>query len=168
MIKELFTDIPEYVRITIYSQTRRLLNYSFFDSSVDREDILQSLLMFYIEKFRNKDIPSESYVVTSIKNEATRLIKVKMREHLDLLISLDDIVETHEFIDNSANFHNKEFNVLISAISKQLDERERIVLKMILDGKTLDEISKNIHISKNTIYKIFNKIKKFCNFGERL
>ncbi len=168
MIKELFSDIPEYVRITIYTQTRRLLNYSFFDSSFDREDILQSLLVFYIEKFRNKDIPSESYVVTSIKNEATRLIKVKMREHLDLLISLDDIVETHEFIDNSANFHNKEFNVLISAISKQLDERERIVLKMILDGKTLDEISKNIHISKNTIYKIFNKIQKFCNFGERL
>lgn len=62
MIKELFTDIPEYVRITIYSQTRRLLNYSFFDSSVDREDILQSLLLlFYIEKFRNKDIPSEFY-----------------------------------------------------------------------------------------------------------
>lgn len=168
MIKELFSDIPEYVRITIYTQTRRLFNYSFFDSSFDREDILQSLLVFYIEKFRNKDIPSESYVVTSINNEATRLIKVKMREHLDLLISLDDIVETSEFIDYSSNFHKKEFNMLISAISKQLDEREHIVLKMILEGKTLDCISKNIHISKNTIYKIFNKIKKFCNFGERL
>lgn len=57
MHQGLFVGIPEYVRIIIYSQTRKLLATSLYQRDNDMEDIVQDLLLFYLEKFiRRKNL----------------------------------------------------------------------------------------------------------------
>lgn len=49
-MKHIFDGLPEYVRITILSQIRRLLSTSLFNYE-DREDLIQDLLLFYLKRF---------------------------------------------------------------------------------------------------------------------
>lgn len=46
----IFNGLPQYVRITILSQIRRLLSTPIF-SYEDREDLIQELLLFYLKRF---------------------------------------------------------------------------------------------------------------------
>lgn len=163
MSKKLFDGIPEYVRITIYAQTGRLLRNSHFIRDNDLEDIVQDLLLFYLERFHLRSIPSEAYVVVSLQNEAKRMLKTKMRERFGLSVCLEDITECPEALKVSNALAHSEINLLISSVAKHLSDRENQVLELILEGKTLDDIAKKYHISKNTIYKILDKLKKFVN-----
>lgn len=162
MSKKLFTGIPEYVRITIYSQARYLLSFSNFNRDNDLDDIIQNLLLFYLDKFYKKDIPSEAYVVTSLRNEAKRLRKTKMYEHFGLFCSLEDLTECPEALKITNSFDGVEIDLLTSVVGEHLSDRENLVLKMILDGYSIDQIARTIHIAKASIYKILEKIKKFC------
>lgn len=161
MSNKLFAGIPEYVRITIYFQTRYLLSSSNFKRENDLDDIIQDLLLFYLETFYKKDIPSEAYVVTSLQNEAKRLMKTKVRERFGPLFSLEDLTEYPDELKVTNNFDNAEINLLISTVAEHLSDKENLVIKMILEGKSIDEIARTIHIAKATIYKIFEKIKNF-------
>jgi len=161
MSNKLFAGIPEYVRITIYSQTRYLLSTSNFKRENDLDDIIQDLLLFYLENFYKKDAPSEAYVVASLQNEAKRLMKTKVRERFGLLFSLEDLTECPDELRVTHHFDRAEINLLISAVAEHLSDKENLVIKMILEGKSIDEIARTIHIAKATIYKIFEKIKNF-------
>ena len=161
MSNKLFAGIPEYVRITIYSQTRYLLSTSNFKRENDLDDIIQNLLLFYLENFYKKDAPSEAYVVASLQNEAKRLMKTKVRERFGLLFSLEDLTECPDELRVTHHFDRAEINLLISAVAEHLSDKENLVIKMILEGKSIDEIARTIHIAKATIYKIFEKIKNF-------
>ena len=46
---DIFSGLPRYVRLTVYTQTRRLLSTQYF-SYEDREDIMQDLL-YYLEQY---------------------------------------------------------------------------------------------------------------------
>lgn len=162
MNKKLFDGIPEYVRITIYAQTGRLLRNSNFIRTNDLDDIIQDLLLFYLENFHLRSIPSKAYVVTSLQNKAKRILKTKVRERFGLSFCLEDITECPEALGICDTFSYSETNLFIASISRHLSDKENQIIKMILDGKTLDDIAKNFHISKNSIYKLFDKIKNFC------
>lgn len=161
MSNKLFDGIPEYVKITIYSQTRYLLSSSNFKRENDLDDIIQDLLLFYLEKFYKKDAPSEAYVVISLQNEAKRLMKTKVHERFGLLFSLEDLTECPDELRVTHHFDRAEINLLISAVAEHLSDKENLVIKMILEGKSIDEIARTIHMAKATIYRIFEKIKNF-------
>lgn len=161
MTNKLFDGIPQYVKITIYSQTRYLLRSFRYNRENDRDDIIQDLLLFYLENFHKKDIPSEAYVVASLQNEAKRLIKTKVRERFGLLFSLDDLMDTPDELKVTDSYDRSEINLLISAVAVHLSDKENLAIKLILEGKTIDEIARTIHMAKSTIYKIFEKIKNF-------
>ncbi len=160
MSNKLFTGIPEYVRVTIYSQTSRLLSNSNFIRGNDLEDVIQDLLLFYLETFYKKKIPSEAYVVKSIQNEAKRLLKAKVCEHFGLFVSLEDMDFCPDELKTSGGFENLGINLTVSEIACQLSERENLILEMIMKDHSLKEVTEEFHISKNTIYKLFEKIKK--------
>ena len=168
MKNDIMAGIPAFVRITIYAQVRRLLTTPYFNSINDREDVIQDLLLFYVSKFsehiRETD---EALVVASIKNYASNLIRTRFRQRIFLHSSLDDIMESgHE--DDFA--YQPEGNLLfetqasLDKIMHSLCEREQKILMMVADGLSLNEIARQIKISKNTIYKIFERIKKNYKF----
>ena len=160
MKNELFKGIPDYVRITIYSQTRYLMSFPFIYQSNDCDDIIQSLLLFYLSTFYRKKIVNEAYVVSSIRNEARRIIRTKMQDHFGPFFSLEDIVETPDEPINSSFFDKYEIDFIISSCIRNLSSKEISVIDKIYQGYSLEEITKEMHISKNTIYKIFEKIRK--------
>ena len=51
MYDKLFDGIPDYVRITIFSCVRKLSTFTNFNNHEDVQDLVQELLLFYIEHF---------------------------------------------------------------------------------------------------------------------
>jgi len=90
MYDKLFDGIPDYVRITIFSCVRKLSTFANFNNHEDVQDLVQELLLFYIEHFYQREIPSDAYVVASLQNYAKKLLKTKMREPFGLFVYLDD------------------------------------------------------------------------------
>ena len=82
-----------------------------------------------------------------------------MREPFGLFVYLDD-EEEYLSISSEDNYEQSELKALVKKAEQKLSPREILVLDMILEDKTLEEITQKIHISKNTIYKIFEKLKK--------
>jgi hypothetical protein len=66
----IFNGLPEYVRMTILSQIRRLLSTPLF-SYEDKEDLTQELLLFYLKRFYDVPDVDEALVVHYIKQYAT-------------------------------------------------------------------------------------------------
>ncbi|HIU52707.1 MAG TPA: sigma-70 family RNA polymerase sigma factor [Candidatus Scatocola faecipullorum] len=159
MYDKLFDGIPDYVRITIFSCVRKLSTFANFNNHEDIQDLVQELLLFYIEHFYQREIPSDAYVVASLQNYAKKLLKTKMREPFGLFVYLDD-EEEYLSISSEDNYEQSELKALVKKAEQKLSPREILVLDMILEDKTLEEITHKIHISKNTIYKIFEKLKK--------
>ena len=86
MYDKLFVGIPDYVRITIFSCVRKLSTFANFNNHEDIQDLVQELLLFYIEHFHQREIPSDVYVVASLQNYAKKLLKTKMREPFGLFV----------------------------------------------------------------------------------
>lgn len=72
-MKHIFDGLPEYVRITILSQIRRLLSTSLFNYE-DREDLIQDLLLFYLKRFYSIPNLDEALVVHALKQYASNLL----------------------------------------------------------------------------------------------
>ena len=69
----IFSGLPEYVRMTILSQIRRLLSTPLF-SYEDKEDLTQELLLFYLKRFYDVPDVDEALVVHALKQYATNLL----------------------------------------------------------------------------------------------
>lgn len=128
MSKKLFSDLPEFVKITIYSQVRSLLNTPYFRYENDVDDIVQDLLLYYLEKFYNKPDVEEPYITASLQHEAQKLLRTKMRRRFGLHLSLEDLLENHEvFI--AANAKETDFGLFVSLLSKHLSDKENQILQ---------------------------------------
>ena len=153
------TGLPEFVQITIARETKRLLAYKCF-SFDESDDIIQELILYYLEHFHRQKIPHESYVVTSLKNQATKLIRTKARQRFGLFLSLDDMCKTPDKLTNDGGFSQEDILILLKEVTKGLNSNEYTILNLIKEGYSLDEIAQKYRVSKNTIYKIFEKIKE--------
>lgn len=164
MTPQVMDGIPTYVKISIYAQVRRLLSTPYFNSQNDREDLIQDLLLFYVAKFSKRiDEIDEALVVVSIRNYASNLLRSRFRQRIFLHSSLENMMEDgHEddFAYHATEALTFETQKSLETILQSLDEREQQILMMIADGLSLNEIARRIKVSKNTIYKIFEKIKK--------
>jgi len=56
---------------------------------------------------------------------------------------------------SSSNNH-----ALLHKIWASADEKEKAVIQKILQGESIDKISREMHISKKTIYKFFEKVRQ--------
>lgn len=140
MYDKLFDGIPDYVRITIFSCVRKLSTFTNFNNHEDVQDLVQELLLFYIEHFHQREIPSDAYVVASLQNYAKKLLKTKMREPFGLFVYLDD-EEEYISISSEDNYEQSELKALVKKAEQKLSPREILVLDMILEDKTLEEIT---------------------------
>ena len=148
-MKHIFDGLPEYVRITILSQIRRLLSTSLFNYE-DREDLIQDLLLFNLD---------EALVVHALKQYASNLLAKRYHRRDFLCSSLADYADEEFFCfknDESYN-HNQ---VVLAKIWSIASDKEKIVIQKILQGDSIDQISRDLHMSKKTIYKFFAKVRQ--------
>ena len=90
------------------------------------------MLLFYIEHFHQREIPSDAYVVASLQNYAKKLLKTKMREPFGLFVYLDD-EEEYISISSEDNYEQSELKALVKKAEQKLSPREMLVLDMILE-----------------------------------
>ena len=67
MNKEVFNGFPQYIRITICAQIKKLLSTPYFGYD-DREDIAQDMLCHYLYKFYEIPDVDEALVVMTCVN----------------------------------------------------------------------------------------------------
>ena len=153
-------ELPEFVQITIARETKRILTGNKLFILEEKEDIIQELILFYCEHFHRQKIPHEAYVVTALKNKATKLRKTKASQGFGLFLSLDNINDGVEVLRDDGGFPKKDFQIFLEDLMKEFSQEECQILNLIKEGYSLDEIARKYRSSKNTIYKIFEKIKK--------
>ena len=153
------TGLPAFVQITIVRETNFLLSHSLF-SKDEKDDIIQDLILYYLERFHRRTDFDEAYIVASLKNQALKLLRTKARQRFGLFLSLDDMETLPTGLIGDGGFSEIGFRILLSELSYGLKDKEQLILEMVQEGYSLDEIAKNYHISKNTIYKLFEKIKE--------
>lgn len=155
MKSNIFNGLPEYVRITILSQIRRLLSTPLF-SYEDREDILQDLLLFYLKRFYEVPDVDEALVVHAVKLHASDLLTKRYQRRDFLYSSLADYDADEEF----SFAENTDAKLIIEDIARYAEPKEMEFVERILSGESIEQISKDLHVSKKTIYKFFEKVRK--------
>lgn len=159
-MKHIFDGLPEYVRITILSQIRRLLSTSLFNYE-DREDLIQDLLLFYLKRFYSIPNLDEALVVHALKQYASNLLAKRYHRRDFLCSSLADYADEEFFCfknDESYN-HNQ---VVLAKIWSIASDKEKIVIQKILQGDSIDQISRDLHMSKKTMPQLITMV---CQIG---
>ena len=157
---DIFGGLPRYVRLTVYTQTRRLLTTPYFNYE-DRDDIMQDLLLFYLKRFYTIPNVDEALVVHSIKVHAIKLYKRRKHNLVCLTSSLDYDSFNEDFFYQEETSQNYAFNhsYVNEIFSKADNPKIRQALYLIMEGLSIDQISRQLHMSKETIYKFFKKMK---------
>ena len=155
-----------------YSPLVRIIVRSYFVIGVDGDDLIQAGMIGLMKAVRKFDVDNGSasfktYASACIHNS----IKTALGNQNDLLkeaIPLTDILDLPDDTDLGKDYENEETaQLLMSAISSVLNEREMSVLKLYLSAMSYQEISDRLGIEKktvdNTIYSFRKKIKKLLN-----
>jgi DNA-directed RNA polymerase specialized sigma24 family protein len=159
MIKHILSGVPECVRITILAQIKRLRSYSCF-SKDDTEDIMQELLVTYLNITAVMSNAPESYLVASLQNKATSLLKARARIGFGLFSSLEDIEAFEEYPSTKTGFEGLDYKIIMDSVLEHFDDRSRRVVRLMLEDVTIDEISRREKMSKSTIYKVLKEMEK--------
>ena len=155
---DIFSGLPRYVRLTVYTQMRRLLSTGLF-SYEDKEDIAQDLLLFYLKRFYSIPDVDEALVVHSLRQYASAMIRARYRRRDYLHSSIEDreLDEECSFFKYEANFDAKSDAL---KVYEQCNDKEREIIKMIMNGETIAEISRKLSTHKQIIYRFLKKMKK--------
>lgn len=153
-----FSGLPAYVRITIFSQIRRLLSTPLFNYE-EREDLAQDLLLFYLKRFYSIPNPDEALVVHALKQYTTNLLVKRYHRRDFLHSSLADYAD-EEFSYLKSYVPNDSNQALLGKVWEIASDKEKVVIERIMTGDSIDRISREMHISKKTIYKFFEKVRQ--------
>lgn len=161
MNQNIFNGLPKYVRLTVYVQARKLVSTAYFNYE-DTEDIIQDLLLYYLEQFYKVPDVDEALVVHSLRLYSYKIYNRRKHDKAHLTSSLDyDVANEDFFYDERITLDDI---INRSAVRDIIDRADSVKLKkvlyLIMEGYSVDKISKQLHISKETIYKFFKKIKK--------
>lgn len=157
---DIFSGLPRYVRLTVYTQTRKLLSTAYF-SYEDREDIIQDLLLYYLEQYYKVPDVDEALVVHALQLRSLKLLRKRKRTRAHLTSSLDyELANEDFFYMDDATFDNTINRATIHDIFDKAESAKlRQALYLIMEGYSVDQISRSLHMSKETIYKFFKKMK---------
>ena len=159
MNQKIFSGLPEYVRISVLAQVRKLISTNLFHYN-DQEDIVQELLLHYLQRFYSIPNVDEALVVHSLKQYALNMYRKRKRSGAHLTSSLDYELFDEDFFycENKDCFTSTEVNEIFDMAAS---DKMKLVLRRIMEGESISEISIKYHVSKKTIYSFFKKIKNF-------
>lgn len=157
-----FLETKDFKRIVV-----KVGNKFFGPLRFDADDFLHEVRISMFLNLRNKEINACWTTITynHVRYTALRLLKEKTKkQHIPKKIS-------REFIGNSfqSEVDNRDF--MVEALNTRgLTTREKTMLKLKLEGKTLDEVGLQFSCSKERVRQITNdaitKIKRSKDYNE--
>lgn len=160
MNRKIFNGFPQYIRITICAQIKKLLSTPYFGYD-DREDIAQDMLCHYLYKFYEIPDVDEALVVHALRQYTLTLLDKRKRSRAHLTTSLDSDQSDGDFLcaNLSTGGNNLRMLMAYEYLEKDIPKLKN-ALKLIMEGESVDSVSRVLHISKETIYKYFKKMRE--------
>ena len=157
----LFDGLPPKVVTYIKIHLRYIYSTGLF-SYQEREDLIQDLVLFYLERFyRKKDVPDE-YLFTAVKTKAQQILRARLRKMQSgflATVSLNSMCEEDDF-EPASNFSlaDLENEIAIKEIRDFLSDKQNKFIDLILEGKTAEEARAELHISHTVLHDIQDRI----------
>ena len=161
MNRKIFNGFPKYIRITICAQVKKLLSTPYFGYD-DREDIAQDLLCHYLQKFYDIPDVDEALVVHALRQYTLTLLDKLKQSRAHLTTPLDSAQSDGDFLcaNLSTGGNNLRMLMAYEYLEKADSPKLKNALKLIMEGESVDSVSRVLHISKETIYKYFKKMRE--------
>ena len=151
--------IEMYIRIHVASLYKtNLFQYQ------ERDDLLQELALFYIERFYKKeDIPDELLFI-ALKRKAQQILRSRlfsMKSGVFFNESLNRMSEEKGFeLTSKFCLEDLENEIDLKHLLKMLSEKEQEFIKRLFQGEKLNDVYQSLNMSKGTPKRIAEKIKK--------
>ena len=163
MLKKHNSGIPPKIEMYIRIQIARLHKTNLFQIQ-ERDDLFQDLALFYLEHFYKKDvdIPDELLFI-ALRRQANHLIRSRLRSIRSGVFfneSLNSMSEENG-IEIRSNFclEDLENKIDINIKLESLSQKEKSIINLLLKGYSIEKITKTLHLSNSTVYKVLSKIK---------
>lgn len=157
MTQNLFNGLPPRVVTYIKIHLRYIFSTGLF-SYQEREDLIQDLVLFYLERFyRKKEVPDD-YLFVSIKTKAQQILRTRLRQLQSGFFateSLNSMCEEEGFEATSDfSLSTLENKISIRELKSIVSDKEWQFIRLILFGFTNDEATSKAHVSKNVLGNI--------------
>ena len=161
-MKYLFDGLPPKVITYIKIHLRYIYSTGLFDSQ-EREDLIQDLVLFYLEFIRERgDVPDDTLFM-ALKSKAMHLGRTRLREMQSGSLnieSLNDMSEVGFEPSSSFSLSDLENLIAIQQLKAIVSKKERYFIELILNGETNDNATMKAHVSRNVLENIRKKVRK--------
>ena len=163
-MKYLFDGLPPKVITYIKIHLRYIYSTGLFDSQ-EREDLIQDLVLFYLEFLRKRgDDISDNLLFMAIKSKAMHLSRARLQEMQSGFFateSLNSMCEEEGFEATSDfSLSTLENEISIRELKSIVSDKEWQFIRLILFGFTNDEATSKAHVSKNVLGNIREKVRR--------
>lgn len=140
MSKYLFDGLPPKVATYIKIHLRQIYSTRLF-SYQEREDLIQDLVLFYLERFHKKrDVPDELLFI-SIKTKTQQIIRTRLRRLRSGFLNTESLnsMSEDEGFEPESDFSLQDLEDKISFIEtrKLLTEKQNRYIDLIFAGETV-------------------------------
>lgn len=161
MSKYLLDGLPPKVVTYIKVHLRHVYSTGLFDSQ-EREDLIQDLVLFYLERYYKKDDIPDALLFTAFRTKANHLIRTRLRDLQSGLFttgSLNSMFEDEGFEPFSDfSLADLESSIEIRELRKFLSPKQNMYIDLILEGKSGEEARAELHIAHSVLKDIESRI----------
>lgn len=164
MTQYFFKGIPSQVVTYIKINLQTLYSSGLFNYQ-EREDIIQDLVLFYLEfiKKRGSKIP-DNILFMAIKSKAMHLGRTRLREVQSGFLykeSLNDVSESMGFeLEDKFSLDDLENKIEFEDRRKFLSEKQNQFIDLILSGENVRNARAKLRISHTVLNDISERIKR--------
>ena len=164
MLKKHGGGLPSKIEMYIRIHVASLYKTNLFQYQ-ERDDLLQELALFYIERFykKDEDIPDELLFI-AIKRKAQQILRsrlLSMKSGVFFNESLNSMSEEKGFeLTSKFCLEDLENEIDLKYLLKMLSEKEQEFIKRLFQGEKLNDVYQSLKMSKGTPKRIAEKIKK--------
>ena len=161
MSKYLLDGLPPKVVTYIKVHLRHIYSTGLF-SYQEREDLIQDLVLFYLERYYRKDDVPDALLFTAFRTKANHLIRTRLRDLQSGLFttgSLNSMCQDEGFEpESSFSLADLEAHLTVIELKNSISEKEQKFVDLVLQGNTVDDAISMAHVSKNIIYILRDKM----------
>lgn len=164
MIQSNKRDIPAYVYRFVKIHVTTLIRTSYFNFD-EKDDLTHELLLFYLDKFFClEQSPPEELIFIALKRECGHILRSRFRflksggnKH----ITLDELDMGGIVLSDDVSLEQIENQIAMKETINKSYSKEAKIIEMLMQGYSVREISKELHVSFSTISMLYKKDEKF-------
>ena len=163
MNKYLFDGLPPTVVTYIKVHLRHMYSTGLFDSQ-EREDLIQDLVLFYLERHYNEKNVPDGLLFTAFRTKASHIIRTRLRDMQSGLFtteSLNSRSEDEGFEpESSFSLSDLENSIALSELKSCLSEKQQEFVDMIFSGVPVNEAKTKLKVGHDVMRRIEKRIQK--------